>query len=1126
MPGPGSGLASGLGVAEFLDQVSDGFAVLDHDWRIVYLNAAGAALLAPLFGSRDDLIGRDHWEMFPDLVGTELERIYRKVAEERVFASLETYYEPLKAWFEVRVYPNAQGISIYYVDVTARRLAEAKLEAEKNLLGLVAAGTPLAQTLEAICRETESRSVAGMICSVLLLGEDGRHLHRGAGPSLSEAYNDAIDGLEIGPAVGSCGTAAYLAQPVLAEDIDGDPRWVPFRDLARAEGLRACASRPMLSSKGDVLGTIAMYYRVPTVPDANDEGLIELASQVAAIAVERARVEGALQKAAERLRATFSQAAIGIAIGNLDGHFEEANHKFLDLLGYPIEELRELTFEQLTHPDDRAETRERVRSLLAGEVPSYAVEKRYLRRDGREFWSRTTVTLLRDSRGKPLQFIGAVEDITVRKQAEAALREREESLRALADTMPQLVWMAEGDGRIFWYNRGWYDYTGSSEEEMLRPDGWHRFHDPSVLPIVVERWREAVANGAPFEMEFPLRGVDGRYRTFLTRANPVRDDSGRVVRWLGTNTDLESVDRARRAQLDEARMLELINRAGKALMSQLDLESLLQHVTDAATELSGAKFGAFFYNAVREDGEVYQLYTLSGAPRSAFADFGHPRATPLFGPTFHGAPTIRIDDVTQDPRYGQWGPHHGMPPGHLPVRSYLAVPVTGRSGEVIGGLFFGHPEPGVFTARTERLVAGITAHAAIAIENARLYEALKRGAQEREGLLAAERAARLEAEQASTMKDEFLSTLSHELRTPLSAILGWAHLLQSGPCDAEETASGLDTIARNARAQSKLIDDLLDMSRIVSGKVRLDVQPTDLNTILEATIDATRPSADAKQITLRKVIDPQAGAVIGDPNRLQQVVWNLLSNAVKFTPKGGSVDVALSRVDSQVQISVSDTGVGIDPEFLPHVFDRFRQADASMSRAHGGLGLGLAIVRHLVELHGGSVHAASPGPAQGSTFLVRLPVAATVEALDGGDAPAVTPEQLDRSWVDLAGVRVLVVDDDADTRRIIRQLLERHDAEVRTAANADEALQALAEQPPDALVSDIGMPGADGYQLIARVRELPADAGGQVPALALTAFARSQDRTRALMAGYQAHVAKPFEAQEFLANVGSLVRRV
>jgi signal transduction histidine kinase/ActR/RegA family two-component response regulator len=565
------------------------------------------------------------------------------------------------------------------------------------------------------------------------------------------------------------------------------------------------------------------------------------------------------------------------------------------------------------------------------------------------------------------------------------------------------------------------------------------------------------------------------------------------------------------------------------LSSKLDLQTLVQAVTDAATELSGAKFGAFFYNNTTDaGGDSFMLYTLTGARREDFDQFGQPRATALFGPTFRGEGPIRCEDVLQDPRYGRMLPHRGMPTGHLPVRSYLAVPVTSRSGEVIGGLFFGHPLPGVFSERTERLVVGIAAQAAVAIDNARLFETVQQAAEERKQLLESERFARGEAERASSMKDEFLATLSHELRTPLSAILGWSHILRARVMSEAEINQGLEVIERNARMQTQLIEDLLDMSRIASGKMRLDIQPVQPVTFVEAAIETVRPSAEAKGITLTQLLDPAAGPINGDPSRLQQVVWNLLSNAIKFTGRGGRVEVVLERVNSHVEITVSDSGIGIKPEFLPYVFERFRQEGGSATRPAKGLGLGLSIVRHLVEQHGGTVQARSPGEGCGATFAIHLPLTVAHRGTAYGErrhpkSPRSVAMEFKR--LDLSGIKVLVVDDQEVARELIKRVLQECDAQVVTAGAATEALAAVEMERPDVLVSDIGMPDVDGYELLRRVRALGPARGGRLPAIALTAFPRSEDRTRALHAGFLVHVSKPIEPSELVATVASVVGR-
>jgi PAS domain S-box-containing protein len=524
----------------------------------------------------------------------------------------------------------------------------------------------------------------------------------------------------------------------------------------------------------------------------------------------------------------------------------------------------------------------------------------------------------------------------------AAIRESEEKFRTLAESIPQLAWMARPDGHIFWYNQRWYDYTGTSPGQM-EGWGWREVHDPAELPSVLERWKRSIESGEPFDMVFPIRGADGRFRSFLTRVMPLRGVDGRVVMWFGTNTDVED---QRRAEAELRRQAALLEEA------------------------------------------------------------------------------------------------------------------------------------------------------------------------------------RAEAEAANRMKDEFLAILSHELRTPLNAIVGWARILRSGKADAEDLEDGLAAIERNSRVQTQLIEDLLDVSRIASGNLRLEVQRLNLAEVIDAALEAVAPAATAKEIRIVKMLDSLAAPVTGDPARLQQVIWNLLTNAVKFTPKGGQVQVLLERVNSHVEISVIDTGMGIAPEFLPHVFDRFRQADSTSTRRHGGLGLGLSIVKQLVEMHGGTIRAKSPGEGQGATFTVMLPITVVhgerPGSRDAQPRPDVAREAICQDGA-LAGLRVLVVDDEPDARQLIRRVLAECEAEVSLASSAAEALREVERFRPDVIVSDIGMPEEDGYDLIRKVRANYT--AKQIPAAALTAFARTEDRKRALLAGFQTHITKPVDPAELTAAVASLACR-
>lgn len=435
--------------------------------------------------------------------------------------------------------------------------------------------------------------------------------------------------------------------------------------------------------------------------------------------------------------------------------------------------------------------------------------------------------------------------------------------------------------------------------------------------------------------------------------------------------------------------------------------------------------------------------------------------------------------------------------------SVLIVPLPVH-GQTLGVMTLGRTgERGPFTAEDLELAEELARRTALAVANARLYS---------------------DAQDANRLKDEFLATVSHELRTPLTAILGWAQMLRGGTLDEATAQRAIGSIERNAKFQSHLIEDLLDISRISTGKLRLDVRPIDVGTIVEAAVDSVRPAADAKAILIEKVLDKKAGLVSGDSDRLQQVVWNLLTNAIKFTPREGEVKIALERQHTHIRLIVQDTGQGISPEFLPYMFDLFRQGDSSITRSHGGLGLGLAIVRHLVEMHGGNVYAESAGEGKGATFIVSLPmIGAHASDQNGSDQDGsmdVSPDGFSMERPpELSGIHVLVVDDEQETLALLVEVLTRCGAEVRASSSAHEAYEELQRWKADVLISDIGMPGEDGYDLIRKVRSMKPESGGCIPAVALTAYARGEDRVRALSAGFQMHVSKPVAPLELAAVV-------
>ena len=751
-----------------------------------------------------------------------------------------------------------------------------------------------------------------------------------------------------------------------------------------------------------------------------------------------------------------------------------------------------------------------------------------IRKDGRPINISLTVSPIRGPNGEIIGASKIARDVTEQRQARRALDEASERLR-LAFTAARLGdWSWDAKTDVVTLSETAAEILGvppstaptrTKMREMLSTE------DREATRRAIEK---ALAEHTDYDLEYRVQRPDHSEAWISSKGRGLYDEDGSVLGMLGLVQDI-SVRKSNEETLrEQAEALRTLNEVGKTISAELDLHNTVQAVTDAATELTGARFGSFFYNVLNDEGASYMLYTLAGVPREAFEHFPMPRATDLFGPTFRGEGVVRIDDVKLDPRYGKNSPYYGMPEGHLPVTSYLAVPVISRSGEVIGGLFFGHPEPGMFTDRDEIIVSGLASQAAIAMDNARLYEAAKKARAEAERAAAEKERLYKQAEESSRLKEEFLATISHELRTPLSAILGWARMLRLGQLSPENSAKALDTIERNARAQAQLVDDLLDVSRIITGKLRMDVRPADPNSFIDAAVESVRPAAEAKGLRIQKVMDTGAISIPGDPVRLQQVVWNLLSNAIKFTPRGGRVQIRSERVNSHLEIVVSDTGQGISSEFLPHVFDRFRQADQKTSRSHGGMGLGLAIVRHLVEMHGGTVRANSDGEGKGATFTVMLPIAPLyqVDASGGRVHPGARdllppPDSADR----LDGLRILAVDDEPDTRELLRQGLEFLGAKVKVVGSAAEAIDSLRGNVPDILISDIGMPGTDGYDLIRQVRALPPDRGGKVPAIALTAYTRVEDRLQALRAGYDMHVPKPVELTELVAVAASVSRR-
>ncbi|HYO58027.1 PAS domain-containing protein [Archangium sp.] len=865
-------------------------------------------------------------------------------------------------------------------------------------------------------------------------------------------------------------------------------------DGQRVEGYVNFTYQPLLDARGQVEAVLLFSVEVTEQVHARQAAEEALA--------HRQRAEAALRESEAHLRRTLKAAEVGawewdlhtrrvVWSPNIEPMYGMAPGTFVGTIDASL---------ALVHPEER-ELVARTMEQATRDRSEYRVEYRILRIDGGVRWQESRGRVLLDENGQPAKLSGVVMDITSRRHAEQQQRESEARFQLLTEMLPQLIWRTRADGYTEYFNTRWYEYTGQTPEQA-RGNGWSQAVHPDDLGRTLEAWLHARSTGEPYSVEYRLRrGADGAYRWFISRGLPLRDGEGRITHWFGTSTDIDDQKRS-------AESLRYLSEASAALAASLDQAATLKQVARLAVPVLA---DWCIVDLVGEDGRVERVDVAHAEPaQAALADrlrrfppvqnLEHPSARAM-----RSDKTIHVAEVTRafEERSAQ-SPEHLLALREMKIRSFMSVPLLAR-GRTLGVLTFAMTESSGrrYGEGDVLLVEEVARRVAMALDNARLFS------------LAREE--RQRAEEANRLKDDFLATVSHELRTPLTAMIGWVKMLRGGRLPADKHAKALETVDRNAQVQAQLIEDLLDVSRIISGKLRLETQPVHLVDVVQAAMESVRPAAEAKAIRLQAELDPKGDLVMGDASRLQQVVWNLLSNAVKFSPGESHVRVRLRHVDASVEVTVTDEGPGIPADFLPHLFERFRQLESGTTRRYGGLGLGLAIVRHLVELHGGTVHAASDGPGRGATFKVRLPTAMPRRAMAERPAPRAPFHPV------LAQRRILVVDDEEDNREVLKMMLEEHGAHVVTAATAAEALQAVREGKPELLVSDIGMPGEDGYQLIAQVRALPAEEGGGVPAVALTAYARVEDRTRALTAGFNMHVAKPVEPTELLSILSNLV---
>lgn len=826
------------------------------------------------------------------------------------------------------------------------------------------------------------------------------------------------------------------------------------------------------------------HYEYIITPLLNQEQSIDGVVVVSRDTTKRKQAEEALRESEERFRTFFEEAPIGISVVDLQGRYLKVNKTYCEMLGYLEPELHQLTFAAITHPENLETDLHHAQQIFKGEIANYQLEKRYIKKNGEILWANLTATAIFDQDGQALYRLGMVEDISDRKRTQEALRISEAKFRRLVESNIVGVSIAEHGGCIKEANDAYLQMIGYTREELVAGRlNWREITPPEYLPLDQQALDEINSTGAcsPFEKE------------------NIRKDGSRIPILVGCALLEGSQDTAICFILDlteRKRAEEAVKQSEERFRKLAEKVRVIPWEADATT-------GNFTYIGP-------QTVDILGYPLSDwYADnfwFEH-----------------------MHPEDQEWAIKYCIDSSAILDNyefEYRMLSVDGRVVWLYDIVNVVRTEDGPSVLRG--FMIDITER--------------KRAEEEREQLLAREQEARQEAEAANRMKDEFLATLSHELRTPLNAMLGWTQLLRTRKFDSATVARALETIDRNTKSLSQLIEDVLDVSRIITGKLRLNIRPVELVPVIEAAIETVLPAAEAKGIQIESVLDPHLGKVLGDSARLQQVVWNLLSNAVKFTPNGGRVEVGQSMIEEEllfnrlrvegstspsnlqpyVQIRVSDTGQGISADFLPHVFERFRQADGTTTRSHGGLGLGLAIVRHLVELQGGTVHAESAGIGQGATFIVKLPLLKDEVARmkDESDNPIHPSSFIVHPSLD--DLRVLVVDDEPDARELLSAMLGEYGAEVIAVATAREALEALHRWKPNVLLSDIGMPEEDGYALIRKVRALDAEQGGRIPAVALTAYARAEDRTQALIAGFQLHVPKPINPAELAVVVAKL----
>ncbi len=1138
---------------QLFSHVGVGITLARRDGSLLDVNPGLCQMLGY---SRDELIGRPVFDLIhPDDRDATMRLVDEVLAGARERYTVERRLlrqDGATVWVNVAANPvrDAQGRIIFAVammqDITERKRAEQNRDFLSRLLAQLRPLTdPEAIRWTAI--EALGRYLKATRCTLNEVNPDtadvtiARPWHASDAPSMAGQYK--LTDL-VAPEVVDASRAGHT---LVIHDTAADPRSAARYTTGYARvGVGALVSVPCLT-EGRWVALLSVHSAAPRLWREDEVALIEAVAAQVWPAIVQARAEQALRESEQVLSLAMRSSRMGAWSREVATNKVWWSRELEELFGLAPGgfEGTEAGFYEYVLPEDRPGVAHEVAAAIA-EHRDYVIEFRFQRPDGSVGWMEGRGRAVYSPEGEATTLYGIGLDITERKAGEEALRQANLRFELAESAARAFVYEWDRGHNHVERTAGFSRVLGYAPDEIpATSEGWRALIHPDDLASAMARGVASATDGGAFGVEYRVRHKDGHYVHLWERSVVLYDEQGQPSRVVGITVDISERKQAEEALVRSEQTVRLLYEAARQLGESLDPPAIyhtLHRLLFQAIPHDGLIVSSFEpeQSLIRceyawVDGEMLDPAAFPPLP---FSQEGGGMQSQVIR-TGRSLLTNEVAQRVQDPSgtfYEVSGDGTLKPlPESGPPKSQAALMVPIRLEGAVRGVVQIMSDHQPYTEEQLVLLEGIVAPLAVAMQNAKLYqsareeiEARKAAEAEREGLLQRERTARAAAEAANRAKDEFLATVSHELRTPLTAILGWSSMLRAGKGREAVTGRALEIIEQSARTQAQLIEDILDVSRIITGKLKLTVQRVDLCPLVEAAVASVRLAAEAKSIRLDVQCDPAVGVIAGDADRLQQVVWNLLSNAVKFTPAGGTVEVRLERQDREIQLTVADTGIGIAPDFLPYVFERFSQADSTSTRYYEGLGLGLAIVRHIVEMHGGTVKAASPGPDQGATFTVCLPVAGPVgRPLDLTSGERQGTADVGSRFIDerrLLGVRMLVVDDDAPTLELLEAILTGQGAEVRTCGSAAEATALLREWWPQVLVSDVAMPGEDGYSLIARVRSLCQALGRSMLTVALTAYARPEDRRRALAAGYDEYLPKPVTPQELVHTVAALVQ--